>query len=92
MARASADVKKGNATYVYCVVAAPKRPPLTGAPAGLPGTGPVRLLDIDAGRHIVVTDALLPGSPERLLGLLTSRFLAQCAAFWPVHPDCSSPP
>ena len=59
MARASADVNKGNATYVYCVVAAPKRPRLTGAPAGLPGTGPLRLLDIDAGRHIVVTDAPL---------------------------------
>ena len=59
MARASADVKKGNATYVYCVVAAPKRPRLTGAPAGLPGTGPLRLLDFDAGRHIVVTDAPL---------------------------------
>ena len=59
MARASADVKRGNATYVYCVVAAPKRPRLTGAPAGLPGTGPLRLLDFDAGRHIVVTDAPL---------------------------------
>ena len=56
--RVSADVKKGNATYVYCVVAAPKRPRLTGAPKGLPGTGPLRLLDID-GRHVVVTDAPL---------------------------------
>jgi Gas vesicle synthesis protein GvpL/GvpF len=55
----SADVKKGNATYVYCVVAAAKRPRLTGVPAGLPGTGPVRLLDIDAGRHVVVADAPL---------------------------------
>ncbi len=57
--RVSADVKKGTATYVYCVVAAPKRPRLTGAPAGLPGTGPLRLLDIDPGRHVVVTDAPL---------------------------------
>src|SRR5206468_11399429 len=56
--RVSADVKKGTATYVYCVVAAPKRPRLTGAPAGLPGTGPLRLLDVD-GRHVVVTDAPL---------------------------------
>jgi hypothetical protein len=52
-------VKKGNATYVYCVVAAPKRPRLTGVPPGLPGTGPVRLLDIDPGRHVVVADAPL---------------------------------
>src|SRR5213083_2147310 len=57
--RVSADVKKGTATYVYCVVVAPKRPRLTGAPAGLPGTGPLRLLDIDPGRHVVVTDAPL---------------------------------
>jgi hypothetical protein len=55
----SADVKKGHATYVYCVVAAPKRPRLTGSPAGLPGTGPLRLLDIEPGRHVVVTDAPL---------------------------------
>jgi hypothetical protein len=52
-------VKTGNATYVYCVVAAPKRPRLTGVPAGLPGTGPIRLLDIDAGRQVVVADAPL---------------------------------
>jgi Gas vesicle synthesis protein GvpL/GvpF len=59
VARVSADVKKGHATYVYCVVAAPKRPRLAGAPAGLPGTGPLRLLDIEPGRHVVVTDAPL---------------------------------
>jgi hypothetical protein len=59
VARVSADVKKRHATYVYCVVAAPKRPRLTGAPAGLPGTGPLRLLDMEPGRHVVVTDAPL---------------------------------
>jgi len=42
--------------------------------------------------HIVVTAPLPPGSPERILGLLTSRFLAQRAAFWPVHPGCTFPP
>ena len=46
-------------TYVYAVVAADKRPRLTGVPAGLPGTGKVRLLDADPSLYVVVTDAPL---------------------------------
>jgi Gas vesicle synthesis protein GvpL/GvpF len=36
-------------TYVYCLIAAPRRPALASVPAGLAGTGPVRLLDVDGG-------------------------------------------
>jgi hypothetical protein len=44
------------ATYVYCVIAADRRPRLTSVPAGLPGAGPVRLLDVDEGLFIAVAD------------------------------------
>ena len=47
------------ATYVYCVVAADRRPKLTRVPRGMPGTAPVRLLDVDAGLFAVVADAPL---------------------------------
>src|SRR3954470_14753666 len=43
-------------TYVYCIVAAPRRPRLARVPAGLPGAGPVRLLDVDAGLFLAVAD------------------------------------
>jgi hypothetical protein len=43
-------------TYVYCVVAADRRPRLTRVPAGLPGAGPVRLLDVEKGLFIAVAD------------------------------------
>lgn len=44
------------ATYVYCVIAADRRPRLTRVPAGLPGAGPVRLIDAEKGRFIAVAD------------------------------------
>src|SRR5438445_7755778 len=47
------------ATYVYCVIAAARRPRLTRMPAGLPHTGRVRLLDIEAGLFAAVADAPL---------------------------------
>jgi hypothetical protein len=47
------------ATYVYCVVAADRRPKLAHVPRGLPGTGRVRLLDVDTGLFAVVADAPL---------------------------------
>jgi len=43
-------------TYVYCVVAADRRPRLTRVPAGLPGAGAVRLLDVEKGLFIAVAD------------------------------------
>ena len=52
-------MKKERATYVYCLVAARTRPRLTRVPPGLPGTGPVRLLDVEPDRYLVVADAPL---------------------------------
>jgi len=43
-------------TYVYCIVAAPRRPRLARVPAGVPGAGKVRLLDVDAGLFLAVAD------------------------------------
>jgi hypothetical protein len=43
-------------TYVYCVVAAERRPRLTRVPSGLPGAGPVRLLDVEKGLFMAVAD------------------------------------
>jgi hypothetical protein len=50
-------VKTRTATYVYCLVVAPKRPRPTRK--GLPRTGPVRVLDLDRGLFLVVADAPL---------------------------------
>jgi hypothetical protein len=42
------DRENRHVTYVYCLVAAERRPSLRGIPAGLPGTGSVRLIDLPA--------------------------------------------
>ncbi len=47
------------ATYVYCVLRAGTTPALEGAPAGLEGAGPARLLALAPGRWLVVADAPL---------------------------------
>jgi len=57
--RASGGVNKGRATYVYCLIVASRRPRLTRVPAGPPGTGPVRLLDVGPQRYLAVADAPL---------------------------------
>jgi len=44
-----------NATYVYCVVSAPRRPRVPAA-RGLPHSGAVRLLDVDRDLYLVVAD------------------------------------
>jgi hypothetical protein len=53
-------------TYLYCVVAAPRKPSMRRIPSGLPGLGPVRLLEMDGERPrgsltawLVVADAPL---------------------------------
>ena len=50
------DRMKQKGTYVYGVIAADRRPPLTRVPVGLPGAGSVRLLDVDEGLFIAVAD------------------------------------
>jgi hypothetical protein len=53
-----------NATYVYCLLSAPKAPSLRGVPASVSGAGPPRLLPIERGVWAVVADAPL----ERFTG------------------------
>jgi Gas vesicle synthesis protein GvpL/GvpF len=48
------------ATYLYCLIAAARRPSLAGAPRGLPGTGSLRALEADRGLWLIVADAPLP--------------------------------
>jgi hypothetical protein len=47
------------ATYAYCVVASATRPRVKRKTSGLPGMGPVRLLDIDRGLYLAAADAPL---------------------------------
>jgi hypothetical protein len=46
-------------TYVYCLIAADRRPVLRRRFARLPGMGPVRLLDVDTHLWLAVADAPL---------------------------------
>jgi len=46
-------------TYLYCVIAAPRRPTVRRGRAGLAGTGPVRVLDVEDGLFLAVADAPL---------------------------------
>ena len=52
-------MRTANGTYVYCVIVSARPPRLTRVPRGLPGTGPVRLLDVERGLYIVAADAPL---------------------------------
>jgi hypothetical protein len=47
------------ATYVYCLIQSPRKPSVRGAPAGMPGSGPARLLELDGGIWAAVADAPL---------------------------------
>lgn len=46
-----------DATYLYCIVKAAKKPSLAKVPPGLPGCGKPRLLDAGKGLWLVVSDA-----------------------------------
>ncbi|HEY4596183.1 MAG TPA: GvpL/GvpF family gas vesicle protein [Thermoanaerobaculia bacterium] len=48
------------ATYLYCLVRAPEKPSLAGAPPGLPGLSPPRALDAGDGLWLIAADAPLP--------------------------------
>ena len=55
------------ATYVYCVVAADRRPRVARVPPGLPGAGPVRILDVQERLFIVVADLPLKRYNEQAI-------------------------
>jgi len=47
------------ATYVYCLIQSAREPSVKGAPEGMPGSGPARVLAVDRGIWAVVADAPL---------------------------------
>lgn len=49
-----------SATYVYCIVRSGAEPDATGAPAGMPGGGPLRALPLADGMWAVIGDVPLP--------------------------------
>ena len=57
----------GTGTYVYCLIAAKRRPVLRRARPGLPGAGRTRLLPVDTGRWLIVADAPLDRCGEAAL-------------------------
>lgn len=73
--------KASSATYVYCVVANPQRPRLTRMPAGLPGAGRARLLDLDRHLYLVVADAPLARYSEAAIerGLSDLEWVSRAA-------------
>ena len=69
------------ATYLYCLVRAPKAPALRGAPAGLPGTGKPRALDAGKDLWLVAADAPLDRYGEEPIeqGLQDLAWVSSCA-------------
>jgi hypothetical protein len=55
----TATTRGARATYLYCLLQAPRAPALRRAPAGLPGLGPPRVLPLDGGLWLVAADAPL---------------------------------
>jgi hypothetical protein len=73
---------RGRATYVYAIVRAARRPAGEGrTPRGLPGTGPVRLLEAGRDLWLVVADAPLDryGADAVERGLRDWGWLSACA-------------
>jgi Gas vesicle synthesis protein GvpL/GvpF len=69
------------ATYVFCVIAAARRPPVSPKARTLPGLGPVRLLDIERGLFLVVADAPLSRYSENAInqGLADLEWVSRAA-------------
>jgi hypothetical protein len=69
------------ATYLYCLVRAPKAPSLSQAPTGLPGAGKPRALDAGGGLWLVAADAPLDryGAKPIEKGLQDIAWVSSCA-------------
>jgi hypothetical protein len=69
------------ATYVYCVLQARRRPRLARAPSGVSGLGRPRLLDAGRTLWLVVADAPLPRFGEAAIarGLKDLNWVSRCA-------------
>lgn len=72
---------KPQGTYVYGVIAADRRPRLTRVPAGLPGAGSVRLLDVEPGLFMAVADLPLDRYSEAAInsGLANLEWVSRVA-------------
>ena len=79
---------KMSATYVYCLIASGRIPALDRVPAGLPGTGPVRLIDVSGDDQTSTgTARLRPRS--RSGGPAQKQWLAVADAPLPQYGDAS---
>jgi hypothetical protein len=69
------------ATYLYCLVAADKRPGLGAMPQGLPGTGAPRALEAGGGVWLIAADAPLQRYGEKAIeeGLKDLTWVSGCA-------------
>ena len=59
--------KRSTGTYVFCLIAASRRPRLTRVAAGLAGMGTARLLDIQPGQWLAVDDGPLSRYGEQAI-------------------------
>jgi Gas vesicle synthesis protein GvpL/GvpF len=69
------------AVYVFCVIAAARRPRAPAKTRPLPGLGPVRILDVDGGTYLVVADAPLSRYSEDAInrGLADLEWVSRAA-------------
>jgi len=69
------------ATYLFCVIAAARRPRVPAKTRPLPGLGPVRILQVDAGTNLVVADAPLSRYSEDAInrGLADLEWVSRAA-------------
>ncbi len=69
------------ATYLFCVIAAARRPRVPAKTRPLPGLGPVRILEVDGGTYLVVADAPLSRYSEDAInrGLADLEWVSRAA-------------
>ena len=69
------------AVYVFCVIAAARRPRVPAKTRPLPDLGPVRILDVDGGTYLVVADAPLSRYSEDAInrGLADLEWVSRAA-------------
>lgn len=69
------------AVYAFCVIAAARRPRVPAKTRPLPGLGPVRILEVDGGTHLVVANAPLSRYSEDAInrGLADLEWVSRAA-------------
>jgi Gas vesicle synthesis protein GvpL/GvpF len=77
------------ATYVYCLIAARRPPALDRVPTGLPGTGSVRLLDVQGDESSASSQTTRPPSRRKAAGPVQRQWLVVADAPLPQYGDAS---